>query len=145
MTDLKFEMAGANPLGEIKIGVSLFDTEHAQLGSFASRFCEECRSSPSSAYLQGRFELVLKKIQTHFAHEEEYMRHSGYPKAGPHDRDHAKLIARLKELLATSNFASGTEHADIAPLQQFFSETMPTHIVEFDEGFGLYLNSKGIR
>ena len=137
--------ASARSLGDLNIGVSLFDTAHAELASFIDRFCEDYRTSPSGAYVESRFEMLQQKISRHFLHEEEYMRHSGYPQSAAHSKDHARMTNLLKKLFATTDFTNRAEQSVPPAIRQFFDETLPTHIVDHDRAFGAYLNSKGIR
>lgn len=125
------------------IGVSLFDSQYNEIVALMKRLVEESRTASNAAYLNGRLQLLQAKVRRYFAHQDEYMRHSGYPARNVHREDHAELL----ESLAGTGVMSPNDEvpALVRSTVDAFGERLRHHATEHDLRLGHYLSTKGIR
>jgi hemerythrin-like metal-binding protein len=125
------------PWGEqFLLGIEEMDEEH--------KIIVEYTNDLEAAMLVGRggvvIEDLLQKItvyaQSHFSHEEELMRNSGYPGLAKHKEEHDLFLKRIDE------YYKQLEHRDIAtPIDvlNFLRDWLQHHLLKVDKRYADYL------
>lgn len=128
---------------EWSIGIATLDADHRALietlMDICLRFCPEsgagtAASGPGQAGgLVDALEGMGEQVREHFRREEAFMRAIGYERLGEHVREHAVLMAELKDMLRD------WRERDIRVFDDSTHEAMRqwllTHILETDRSF----------
>ena len=123
-------------------GIVALDKEHQQLVAQISRLGE--------AILEKRGEEVLAEIlaaleeytESHFQHEEELMQQFGFSGLDEHRQIHQQLRDAVQELKSRST--PGTDGL-VKELYKLLRNWLLEHIVEVDNKYGAFLESRGGR
>jgi len=125
-------------------GIDSIDAEHRHMASTLNRIA---RLLPDNQTDHAQLPVITQRLdefititRSHFHHEEEQMRQVGYPGLAAHKREHAILLAELREFVklirrGRARVDNRTRHA----LKQWFI----AHLVISDREFARYYHSRG--
>lgn len=132
-------------INEARIGVEALDKEHDELAELVLDFYDAVLSDETGRALRQRFDALAAYTDAHFAHEENYMRFTGFPGRDKHIRAHERLKARLKEIPPLKGRKWNSRSATALAVLRFLKKWLVAHILNEDRELGAYLNSKNIR
>ena len=117
---------------EWSIGIATVDDDHRalieSLMDICLRFCPESRSGVEGqgdgGALLAALDALGERVRSHFQREEAFMRAIGYERLGEHVREHAVLMAELKEML------QGWREQDLQVFDESIYESMRRWLLE---------------
>lgn len=127
------------------MGVAMFDAEHRIAVELANRLQEAVAKGESEIALRHVLRRLARYSEEHFAHEEEYMRLSGYPDLERHHTVHERLKSEIVKFETTLQSHAHDREALAAAVVEFIQSWLIEHIRTDDQLLGAYLNTKGIR
>jgi hemerythrin len=95
---------------EYRIGHFQTDNEHKELISLANKVIRFSDTGEDIQKIHGALKALLQYTIIHFRNEEQYMERLGYPEIEHHKACHAKLIARLNEVVVENSDVNGLVH-----------------------------------
>ncbi len=124
------------------VGVGMMDLEHKQLWFLFGRLLNGLNRGANENLLKTLDDLA-EKTANHFAHEERLLRLTDYPATRPHEREHAQLLRKVREVQL--RFRSGEAGALSIEVVLGLSDWLERHIKDSDKEFSAHLNLRGIR
>jgi hemerythrin len=123
------------------VKVKQFDEQHKKLIDMINQLHDAMKSGKGSETMGPVLKALATYTQTHFAAEEQLMKHYGYPDYESHKKEHNQLVMQVvdiqKQLLAGK-----------APITQtvmnFLRDWLVKHIQGVDKNYGLFFNGKGV-
>ncbi len=97
---------------DYKTGNERIDGDHQIICSLIELLTAALKTGKDKAACVRTYNELLDYTQTHFAMEEDLMRHCNYPQAAAHKAEHDNFIARttdFKNQLAAGSFVLGVE------------------------------------
>ena len=125
-------------------GIAVFDAEHRQLNEMVIDLYDAILAGESKAALDDLFGKLAGHATDHFAHEENYMRFSGFPDSARHIEAHQQLAKALMDVPAIE-VRQENRSARALEVLRFLKHWLMEHILTDDRNLGAYLNSQGIR
>lgn len=122
----------------LKTGISTIDEQHYELFETINKL-EKCKTSESIFYKV--LSDLNRYISVHFVTEEDYMKHTGYPKYKQHKECHEKFSADLKKLLKVNSSKSSIMDSRIE-LIDFVENWLKNHYENEDVEMAAFLNNK---
>jgi hemerythrin-like metal-binding domain len=127
------------------MGVAVFDSEHRMVVELANRLHQAVdRGEPDTA-LRHVLRRLARYSEEHSAHEEEYMRLSGYPDTARHMAAHTALKQEIAHFEANLHALSAHRDVLAEAVMIFIRDLLLEHIRVEDRPLGAHLNAKGIR
>ncbi|MFI3249331.1 MAG: bacteriohemerythrin [Eubacteriales bacterium] len=83
---------------EIETGNRVIDREHAQLLRHLNAFLAACRKGDARDDIISTLQFLKQYTVSHFAHEEELQRQSGYPDYVRHKRLHSDFVQTVLDI-----------------------------------------------
>ncbi len=123
------------------VQVGKMDQEHQRLIDIINKLygaMREGRGKESVGLILGE---LIDYTKTHFTHEEQLMRESGYAGYDEQKRAHENLISQVSEI--QRKFKSG--EALSQEIMSFLKNWLVNHIQGLDKQYGPHLNKKGVR
>ena len=121
----------------LDIGLPQLDEQHKKLISFSNSLIHAMTLGKGAEVLQDIFEELKSYTAYHFADEERYMKHIGYPSLEDHKAAHRVLIRQVKEF--REKLVSPGVPSDVA--LDFINNWIIVHIMEEDSNIGVYAKS----
>lgn len=85
------------------VGVELIDADHQLLVSLINQLDDAMTSGAGADTVGSVLNVLIEYTETHFGREELLMEKGGYPELEPHKREHAKLTAKVREIVEQYN------------------------------------------
>jgi len=126
---------------EASIHVARMDKHHMKLIEIANAVVDNLPLDGDRKSLASVFDALVDYTTYHFDAEEKLMASYVYPGFEEHRRKHRELLHQVTEY--RTQILSG-EIPDQAGFQQFFEAWLIRHIMEEDQKYGAFLNSKGV-
>ncbi len=124
------------------VGVKSMDVEHKRLVSILGRLLDGLKGGAKDN-LAKNLDILTEKAENHFLHEERLLRLADFPARGSHEREHARLLSRFRDVRL--GFRSGDAGALSVEVVHGLRGLLEQHIKDSDKEFGAYLNLRGIR
>lgn len=122
----------------LKTGILSIDEQHQELFETINKL-EKCKTSESIFYKV--LSDLNRYISVHFVTEEDYMKHTGYPKFKVHKECHEKFSADLKKLFKENSSKSSIMNSRIE-LIEFVENWLKNHYENEDVEMAAYLNKQ---
>lgn len=126
----------------LAVGVDIIDAEHRHLLALVNALYDALQSGHGEEVLQRTYAELVDYTLTHFAHEEELMRQSGYPGLDAHHRLHSELRENTLQLQHKARGHEDSLAISVATMQ-FLRDWLLHHICGSDRQFGAYLQARG--
>lgn len=149
----RVEFVAAPPTGEItgnfvqlvwqdsfSCGNPLIDGQHFALFQTANELLAAILSTPPAAEISALIGRLLDEVSQHFHDEEIILKRVDFPGMGQHVAEHAKLLAKGRELSA--KFANGT--LEVGTVFTFLAhEVVMLHILKADREYVPFITKSG--
>lgn len=122
----------------LKTGILSIDEQHQELFETINKL-EKCKTSESMFYKV--LSDLNRYISVHFVTEEDYMKHTGYPKFKEHKECHEKFSTDFKKLLKENSSNSSIMNSRIE-LIEFVENWLRNHYENEDVEMAAYLNKQ---
>ena len=119
---------------DYEVGVDEIDAQHQELVRLANRLNVSIEQGDTESCRRG-FDEMVNFTKFHFATEERYMEHSGYPHTRTHTRAHEKLIEDIE--LIRLRLQEGSELMALQTIKDWIFQ----HIETADKRLGQHLHS----
>lgn len=127
---------------EFSVGIPSIDAQHKKL--------VELINTMHDAMLVGKGKDVLEKIltelvhytQTHFKHEEDYMKRSAYPQTSVHTLQHIQLTKKVQEFQSKLQDGSVSITMDV---MNFLKSWLQDHILKMDKAYERHFQQHGLK
>lgn len=120
---------------KISTGNFMIDKQHMMFVELINTIYDEYNGIEEKKYLDLHLKELLLYATFHFCSEENIMLKAGYPGCEGHKEEHRKLIAELRNSLASVNH----EYVDFESLFKFLSEWFMVHTQTEDRKLSQYL------
>lgn len=122
-----------------KIGVPAIDREHKQLCDQIDELFGACSKGKGRAEVMNTLEFLVNYTATHFQHEEELQRKSGYPKCKEHKAIHDAFIKQVADMKREVE-QQGATVASVLKVNNMISQWLINHIQVVDKELAKYVN-----
>ncbi|QAT49279.1 bacteriohemerythrin [Caproiciproducens sp. NJN-50] len=122
----------------LKIGVSLIDSEHKELCDRIDRLLAACSQGRGKDELVGTIEFLESYTIKHFSDEEKLQRASAYPKVAEHKKLHEFFTGKIAELKNDVQ-NNGANIATISKTNYFLMDWLLNHIQKVDSELAQYI------
>lgn len=116
--------------GSLATGDERVDADHRRLFELFDGLLDVEEQQQDGHAIQAALEELTDYVAVHFAHEQDLMRHAGYPERGiaAHEAEHHKLTDRTREMVL--EYRDGK--LEIEELVEFLGEWLTEHILQVD-------------
>jgi methyl-accepting chemotaxis protein/hemerythrin len=125
----------------LSVQVGKMDQEHQRLIDLINKLYAAMREGRGKDAIGSVLDELIDYTQTHFAHEEQLMRESGYAGYEDQKRAHEALVSQVLE--TKKKFAEGAVLSQ--EVMSFLKGWLVNHIQGMDRQYGPIMNKKGIR
>ena len=127
-----------------EINVPAFDAEHRHLVSLVNALHEAQTKGNGQNECAELLKKIVEHAKLHFAHEEQLMTESAYPRLERHRAQHAGLISSVANTCSwVDTGAIDTNHSAVsAALLNFLKKCLLDHIVTHDMDMGAFLQDR---
>ncbi len=123
------------------VKVSAMDAQHKQLFEIVHELYTAMRLGHGKDVAGGVLKRLIDYTVDHFAAEEKLMKENGYPGLAAHCIEHRALEEKV--IAFKKNFDAGSK--TITPdLMKFLQNWLTTHILNIDQQYSNFLNSRGV-
>lgn len=122
----------------LKIGVSLIDSEHKELCSRIDQLLEACSKGHGKDEILQTVEFLESYTIKHFGDEEKLQRSSGYPKVTEHKAMHEYFKSKIADLKKDLT-ENGANIATISKANYFLMDWLLNHIQKVDTELAKYI------
>lgn len=122
----------------LKIGVSLIDSEHKELCDRIDKLLAACTQGHGKEELVGTIEFLESYTIKHFGDEEKLQRASTYPKVAEHKKLHDFFTGKIAELKNDVQ-NNGVNIATISKTNYFLMDWLLNHIQKVDSELAQYI------
>lgn len=126
----------------MSVDVKLLDNDHKRLAILISELHEGVVAEWAKQALIRVFEVLVRNIRIHFAHEEQLFAETAYPDAAIHLREHDNLIMRVSELKA--RFVSETRVDGSLEVVNLLKGWLFSHFQSSDLDYVAHFKAKGV-
>jgi hemerythrin-like metal-binding protein len=123
------------------VQVSKMDQEHQRLIDLINKLYTAMREGRGKEAIGSVLDELIEYTKTHFAHEEQLMRESGYAGYDDQKRAHEALINQVME--TKQKLAAGAVLSQ--EVMSFLKSWLVNHIQGMDKNYGPVMNKKGIK
>lgn len=121
------------------VGIPLIDDEHKGLFALAEEMHQAMLDGKGKDILESLLDNLVAYTGYHFAHEEQLMERTHYPRTAIHRRQHERL--RSQTLVKRRRAAAGEATMTIE-VMQFIMAWLKNHTMDSDRRIGVYLKSR---
>lgn len=132
-------------LKQSRTGVAAIDAEHQDLVETVFDFYDAVLAGEPVSALRELFDKLVADTNSHFAHEEHYMRFSDFPETQEHIAAHRLLQERLRTCVVLTEPKLADRTVVALDVMRFLKEWLMQHIRGEDQKLGAYLNTKNLR
>ncbi|MEW5772754.1 MAG: hemerythrin family protein [Thermodesulfobacteriota bacterium] len=116
----------------LETGIEEIDWEHRRLLNIVNRLLDAMARGRGEAAVRPVFRDLVRHAEEHFAHEENYMRGMGYPKAEEHAAEHRRMAERLARFGAALDSEDPPGAMDLSAL---LSGWLMDHVLTWDREY----------
>ncbi|MBF0340409.1 MAG: hemerythrin family protein [Magnetococcales bacterium] len=124
-----------------RLGCPSIDTQHELLFAIYHELLRSLRVNDDGYDLQEVFLCLNSYVASHFKHEEDFMRATGFPGAAEHTREHqalARQVEQLRERFVRAGTPEG-ERTVANKVAEFLLDWLEHHIAQVDRFLCEYL------
>ncbi len=121
--------------------VGKMDQEHQRLIDIINNLYAAMREGRGKDAIVSLMSALIDYTKTHFAHEEQLMKESGYADYEKQKNAHENLISQVMELQNKINAGTGLTQE----VMSFLKNWLVNHIQGMDKKYGPHFNKKGIK
>ena len=123
------------------VGVEEFDQDHQLLIGIANQAIVAAETDKKLADIGDLLDDLIEEALVHFENEEKIMKSVDYPGLGGHQEAHNQLIRNFIKFKSEIKIKElkGSEVAG------FITNWLVVHIKSFDQNYGKFLNTRGIK
>lgn len=122
----------------LKIGVTLIDSEHKELCSRIDQLFDACNKGHGKDEIVKTLQFLEDYTIKHFNDEEKLQRSSSYPKVAEHKAMHEFFKSKISELKKDLN-ENGASIATISKTNYFLMDWLLNHIQKVDTELANYI------
>lgn len=122
----------------IETGNKVIDSEHKELLTKINDFMNACSQGKGRAEIMTTLQFLKKYTATHFSHEEELQKNSGYPDYIKHKQLHREFNQSVDKI-EKKFLAEGATIAMVGEINQNIGNWLIAHIKNEDIKLGKYL------
>jgi len=119
------------------VGVAQIDNDHKLLVSLINQLGAAVEEGQSGDVVGSVLNVVIEYTASHFGREELLMEKGGYPGLAAHKAEHAKLTARVRDIVARYN--GGTDGQLDRDVLVFLKTWLTGHILGVDRQYTDYV------
>lgn len=123
----------------LKVGVPLIDSEHKQLCDQIDELFAACSQGKGRNEVLKTLKFLEEYTVTHFRHEEELQRSSGYPKHKEHKIIHDNFIKQVADMKKDVE-QQGVSVLSVSKVNTLISGWLLNHIQRMDSEIANYVN-----
>ena len=125
----------------MSVNVAEIDTQHKRLVELINELNEAMRNRTAKDVLKEIIDKLADYAAVHFSTEEGYFDQFGYPKAGPHRREHKAFVKKV------ADFQKGFEEGQLMlsiDVINFLKDWLLNHIQGVDKQYSAFFNENGL-
>lgn len=126
---------------EMVVGVKDFDEQHKKLVNLVNKLYETIKSGGDKDQKQKLVEQLKTYAKTHFTLEERMMSAFGYPDYEKHKIEHARFLAKIKEIRKELHNEEGPLNQEVLYLLR---DWLYEHITKTDKKYNSFFHTKGL-
>lgn len=127
---------------KLSVNDRMIDDQHQRLIDLANQSYDAVQNQAGKEKVESLIKELILYVQTHFSHEEKFMKINGYPKLQEHLKAHQYLSARAGEVKkALEEGKPGVEQDLFELLQNWLID----HILSMDKQYAEFFASSGRR
>jgi len=123
------------------VGIASIDMQHRKLIELINSLQAAVDYSTGEHFERKALDELVDYTKTHFKYEEELMEQNGYADFESHCREHARMIARVDEVLAAYH---EDPHNALHEALKFLKDWLINHINGTDKQYSQFLIDKGV-
>jgi len=124
------------------VGIASIDVQHRKLIELINSLQAAVDYSTGEHFERKALEELVDYTKTHFKYEEELMEQNGYADFESHCSEHARMIARVEEVLLAYH---ADPHNALHEALNFLKDWLINHINGTDKQYSQFLIDKGVR
>jgi len=124
------------------VGIREIDEQHKQLIKMINDLNDAMLAGKGKDALMPVLNKLAGYCVSHFAVEEKLFDTHAYPETADHKDKHNKMTAKVKALIGEVQSGKSTISVEV---MNFLKNWLEKHIMETDQKYGPYLNSKGVK
>lgn len=126
---------------KFSVKINKFDDQHKKLVAMVNQMHDAMKVGKGREVLGDILQSLAQYTMSHFADEEQKMKHYGFPGYEEHKKQHNMLVLQVRETLE--------EHRQGKPIltqsiMEFLKKWLTDHIQDCDKNYGPFLNGKGV-
>ena len=121
-------------------GIASIDKQHQQLVGYVNDLYDAMTQNKGDAVTRKVLNDLVGYTVTHFAHEEQYFRKTGYPETAAHIAEHDALKKQVGDFSKKYSAGQATVNAE---LMNFLKNWLSNHILKSDKKYAGHLKSHG--
>lgn len=126
----------------LSLEIPTIDREHKKLVALINDLFDGFQAGRGREVLGRVLDELIDYTATHFKHEEEFFRQTGYPQAAEHKGEHEKLVKTVLEVQAKYKTGEAVLTQDV---MQFLKGWLVNHIMGSDKKYSAHLRAHGVR
>jgi hemerythrin len=127
---------------EYSVGIESIDLQHKKLLGLINSLQTAINYKTGEAFEREALDELVDYTKTHFKFEEDMMEQNGYPDFTTHRAEHARMIARVEEVLSQYQQDQDTAMQNAV---DFLQEWLINHINGTDKQYSSFLIDKGVK
>ena len=127
---------------DYSVGIASIDLQHRKLIDLINSLQATVDYSTGELFERKALDELVDYTKTHFAFEEDLMEKNGYPDFESHCSEHARMIARVDEVLAA--YRRDQDNA-LQDALKFLKDWLINHINGTDKQYSQFLIDKGVK
>ncbi len=124
------------------VGIKQIDDQHKQLFTMINDLNDAMLVGKGKDALMPILNKLASYCISHFAVEEKLFDTHGYPETADHKEKHYKMNAKVKSLIGDVQSGKSTVSIEV---MNFLKNWLDKHIMETDQKYAPYLQSKGVK
>jgi len=123
------------------VGVRAMDDQHGILMDTMNELRLAMSHGSTREQMNELLNRLIEFMRMHFWSEEQLLEQTGFPGLAEHRVEHEKLLMQVRE---SAHRAQHNENVGMRPLLAFLRDWYVEHIEGMDQGYGTWLNERGI-
>ena len=120
---------------EYRIGIKALDYEHQDLFAHIDRLLVDIARHDDKAEIEICLGKIHKRLQAHFALEEQFMKEKKYPRYVEHKREHDKFLDDFVDAMTSFENDPGAPQSDM--LETEVKRWFTNHVLNSDKAMSL--------
>ena len=116
---------------EYRIGIRALDYEHQDLFAHINALLEDIARHDDKAEIEICLGKIHKRLQAHFALEEQFMKEKKYPRYAEHKREHDKFLDDFVDAMTQFENDPGAPRSDMLEIE--VKRWFTSHVLNSDK------------